>query len=95
MDREEIKEIYGEVLFNIHVELGRKKVTIGDMLRWESGTIIKLNKTSGEPVDFLVNGKPLAYGEVMVLDERFALRITEILTKENLVEKYKDGLYDT
>jgi flagellar motor switch protein FliN/FliY len=36
----------------------------------------------------------LAYGEVMVLDERFALRITEILTKENLVEKYKDGLYD-
>jgi flagellar motor switch protein FliN/FliY len=94
MDREEIKETYGEVLFDIHVELGRKKVTIGEMLRWESGTIIKLNKTSGEPVDFLVNGKPLAYGEVMVLDERFALRITEILTKENLVEKYKDGLYE-
>ena len=93
MDREEIKETYGEVLFEIFVELGRKKVTIGEMLRWESGTIIKLNKTSGEPVDFLVSGKPLAYGEVMVLDERFALRITEILTKEMLVEKFKDGLY--
>ncbi len=94
MDREEIKDMYGEVLFNICVELGRKKVTIGEMLRWENGTIIRLNKTSGEPVDFLVSGKPLAYGEVMVLDERFALRITEILTKEMLVEKYKDGLYD-
>jgi flagellar motor switch protein FliN/FliY len=94
MDREEIKETYGEVLFEIFVELGRKKVTIGEMLRWESGTIIKLNKTSGEPVDFLVSGKPLAYGEVMILDERFALRITEILTKEMLVEKFKDGLYD-
>jgi flagellar motor switch protein FliN/FliY len=93
MDREEIKETYGEVLFEIFVELGRKKVTIGEMLRWESGTIIKLNKTSGEPVDFLVSGKPLAYGEVMVLDERFALRITEILTKEMLVEKFKDGMY--
>jgi flagellar motor switch protein FliN/FliY len=93
MDREEIKETYGEVLFDVFVELGRKKVTIGEMLRWESGTIIKLNKTSGEPVDFLVSGKPLAYGEVMVLDERFALRITEILTKEMLVEKFKDGMY--
>ena len=94
MDREEIKDIYGNVLFQICVELGRKKVTISEMLRWESGTIIRLNKTSGEPVDFLVRGKPLAYGEVMVLDERFALRITEIITKEMLVEKYKDGLYD-
>ena len=94
MDREQIKEVYGEVLLDTFVELGRKKVTIGEMLRWETGTIIKLNKTSGEPVDFLVTGKPLAYGEVMVLDERFALRITEILTKEMLIEKYKDGMYD-
>ena len=74
MTREEIKEIFGEVLFNVSVELGRKKVTIGEMLRWESGTIIRMNKTSGEPVDFLVNEKPLAYGEVMVLDEKDPLR---------------------
>ncbi len=52
-----------------------------------------MNKTSGEPVDFLVNEKPLAYGEVMVLDEKFGIRISEILTKEQLVEKFKDGLY--
>ncbi|MDE7315097.1 MAG: FliM/FliN family flagellar motor switch protein [Mucispirillum sp.] len=93
MTREEIKEIFGEVLFNVSVELGRKKATIGEMLRWESGTIIRMNKTSGEPVDFLVNEKPLAYGEVMVLDEKFGIRISEILTKEQLVEKFKDGLY--
>ena len=37
--------------------------------------------------------KPLAYGEVMVLDEKFGIRISEILTKEQLVEKFKDGLY--
>lgn len=93
MTREEIKEIFGEVLFNVSVELGRKKVTVGEMLHWESGTIIRMNKTSGEPVDFLVNEKPLAYGEVMVLDEKFGIRISEILTKEQLVEKFKDGLY--
>ena len=93
MTREEIKEIFGEVLFNVSVQLGRNKVTIGEILRWESGTIIRMNKTSGEPVDFLVNEKPLAYGEVMVLDEKFGIRISEILTKEQLVEKFKDGLY--
>lgn len=93
MNKDSIKEEFGEVLFNVVVELGRKKVTIGDMISWESGTIIKLNKTSGEPVDFLVNGKPLAYGEVMVLDEKFAVRITEILTREMLTDKYKDGMY--
>lgn len=93
MTREEIKEMFGEVLFDIDVELGRKKVTVGEMLRWEKGTIIKIDKTSGEPVDFLVNGKPLAYGEVMVLDEKFAIRVSEILTKEQLVDKFKEGLY--
>ncbi len=93
MTREEIKETFGEVLFRITVELGRKKATIKDMLNWESGTIIRFNKTSGEPVDFLVNGKPLAYGEVMVLDEKFAIRISEIITKEQLTEKFKEGLY--
>lgn len=93
MTREEIKEMFGEVLFDIDVELGRKKVTVGEMLRWEKGTIIRIDKTSGEPVDFLVNGKPLAYGEVMVLDERFAVRVSEILTKEQLIDKFKEGLY--
>lgn len=93
MTREEIKEIFGEVLFDATVELGRRKSTIGEMLRWENGMIVKMNKTSGEPVDFLVNGKPIAYGEVMVLDDRFAIRVSEILTKEQLVEKFKDGLY--
>lgn len=93
MTREEIKEMFGEVLFRIDVELGRKKVTVGEMLRWERGTIIRIDKTSGESVDFLVNGKPLAYGEVMVLDEKFAVRVSEILTKEQLVDKFKDGLY--
>jgi flagellar motor switch protein FliN/FliY len=94
MNLEEVKANYGEILFDISVELGRKKVTIGEMLRWEPGTIIRINKTSGEAVDFLINGKPITYGEVMVLDEHFAVRITEILSKEMIVEKSKDGLYD-
>ena len=88
-----VKKQFGEVLFDVMVELGRKKVSIKEMLGWEKGTILKFKKTSGEPVDFLVNGKPLAFGEVMVLDDKFAVRITEILERETLTEMYKDGMY--
>lgn len=87
------KNEFGEVLFDIDVELGRKLVKVRELLNWEKGTILKFTKTSGEPVDFLVNGKPLALGEIMVLDERFAIRITEILDKEDLTEMYKNGMY--
>lgn len=92
-DTQIAKHEFGEVLFDIKVELGRKMVKVRDLLGWEKGTILKFNKTSGEPVDFLVNGKPLALGEIMVLDDKFAMRITEILDKEKLTEMYKNGMY--
>jgi len=94
MDKEYVKEQFGEVLINVYVELGRKLVSIGDMLSWDAGTIIKLNKTSGESVDFIVNNKPLANGEIMVLDDKFGIRITDIMSKTAISEMKKDGLYD-
>lgn len=87
------KNEFGEVLLDIQVELGRKMVKVRDLVGWEKGTILRFSKTSGEPVDFLVNGKPLAQGEIMVLDEKFSMRITEILDKEKLTEMYKNGMY--
>jgi flagellar motor switch protein FliN/FliY len=87
------KAEFGEILFDINVELGRKLVKVRELLNWEKGTILKFSKTSGEPVDFLVNGKPLALGEIMVLDEKFSIRMTEILEKEDLTEMFKNGMY--
>lgn len=87
------KNEFGEVLLDVRVELGRKLVKVRDLLGWEKGTILKFTKTSGEPVDFLVNGRPLAQGEIMVLDDNFSMRITEILDKEKLTEMYKNGMY--
>jgi flagellar motor switch protein FliN/FliY len=92
-DVELAKNEFGEVLFDINVELGRKMVKVRELLGWDKGVILKFAKTSGEPVDFLVNGKPLALGEIMVLDEKFAMRVTEILDKEDLTEMYKNGMY--
>jgi flagellar motor switch protein FliN len=59
-------------------EIGRTSMTIGEALALAPGSIVSLNRLAGEPVDLLVNGKPIARGEVVVIDEEFGLRITEI-----------------
>ena len=69
-----------DVFMEVTVELGRTKKTIKDILSMGEGTIIELDKLAGEPVDILVNHKPIAKGEVVVIDENFGVRVTEILS---------------
>ena len=61
------------------VEIGRTRMTIGDALALAPGSIVSLNRMAGEPVDLLVNGRAIARGEVVVIDEEFGLRVTELL----------------
>ena len=61
------------------VEIGRTRMTIGDTLGLGPGSIVSLNRMAGEPVDLLVNGRPIARGEVVVIDEEFGLRVTEVV----------------
>ena len=68
-----------DVQMEMTVELGRTKKTIKEILGMGEGTIIELDKLAGEPVDILVNHKPIAKGEVVVIDENFGVRVTEIL----------------
>ncbi|MDD6381638.1 MAG: flagellar motor switch phosphatase FliY [Lachnospiraceae bacterium] len=68
-----------DVPLEVTVELGRTHKTIHDILEFAPGTIIELNKIAGEPVDILVNGKYVAKGEVVVIEESFGVRITEII----------------
>ena len=63
----------------VTVELGRTEMTIKEVLELTPGSVIELNKLAGEPVDVLVNGSPVAKGEVVVINEHFGVRITEIL----------------
>lgn len=69
-----------DVFMEMTVELGRTKKQIKDILGMGEGTIIELDKLAGEPVDILVNHKPIAKGEVVVIDENFGVRVTEILS---------------
>ena len=62
------------------VEIGRTRMTIGETLALGPGSIVTLNRLAGEPVDLLVNGKRIARGEVVVIDEEFGLRITEVVS---------------
>jgi flagellar motor switch protein FliN len=62
----------------VTVELGRARFPIQDLLKIGEGSVMELNKLVGEPLDVLVNGKPVARGEVVVVNEKFALRLTDI-----------------
>ncbi|HEY3266006.1 MAG TPA: flagellar motor switch protein FliN [Armatimonadota bacterium] len=69
-----------DVQLEATVELGRSKVLIRDVLALGPGSVVELDKLAGEPADLLINGRPLARGEVVVIDENFGIRITEILS---------------
>lgn len=75
-----------DVPLEVTVELGRTSKTIKEILEISPGTIVELDKMAGEPVDILVNGKLVAKGEVVVIDENFGVRITEIL---NSIDRVK------
>jgi len=68
-----------DVPLEVTVELGRTNKTIKEILDFSPGTIIELNKLAGEAIDLLVNGKYVAKGEVVVIEDNFGIRITEII----------------
>ena len=77
----ELERLY-DVPVELAVEIGRTQMTIRETLALGPGSIVTLNRLAGEPVDLLVNGKPIARGEVVVIDEEFGLRVTEVVAGE-------------
>lgn len=72
-------ELIMDVPLEVTVELGRTRKSIAEILEFTPGTIIELDKIAGEPIDVLVNGKFVAKGEVVVIEESFGIRVTEII----------------
>lgn len=75
-------ELLMDVDLPISIELGRTRMPIAEILALGPGSVVELNKLAGEPVDLLVNQKVVAKGEVVVVDENFGLRITQLMTPE-------------
>jgi flagellar motor switch protein FliN/FliY len=65
----------------VTVELGRTRLAVRDLLALTPGDVLELDRTAGSPADLLVNGRLIARGEVVVVDENFALRVTEIVAQ--------------
>ena len=70
-----------DVPLQVTVELGRTRKLIRDILELSPGSVIELDKLAGEAVDILVNGKLIAKGEVVVIDENFGVRVTDIISQ--------------
>ncbi len=68
-----------EIPMELSVEIGRARTTVGETLQLRVGAVVELEREAGAAADLLVNGTPIARGEVVVVDERYGLRITEIL----------------
>jgi flagellar motor switch protein FliN/FliY len=78
-----------DIPLQVTVELGRTKRSVQDILNLSSGSIIELDKLAGEPVDILVNNKLIAKGEVVVIDENFGVRVTDIISQSDRLKKLK------
>jgi flagellar motor switch protein FliN/FliY len=72
-------ELLLDVNMTLTVELGRTRRSVKEVLSYGEGSIVELEKLSGEPVDILVNGRLIARGEVVVIDETYGVRVTELL----------------
>lgn len=72
-----------DVPVQLTVEIGRKSMRIGEILRLGPGSVLELEKANGEPLDILVNGRLIARGEAVVVGERYGVRLTEVLLAED------------
>jgi flagellar motor switch protein FliN len=78
-----------DIPLQVTVELGRTSRSVKEVLELTSGSVIELDKLAGEPVDILVNNRLIAKGEVVVIEENFGVRITDILSQKERIKKLK------
>lgn len=78
-----------DIPLEITVELGRTKMLINDMLKLGQGSVIELTKLAGESLEILANQKPIARGEVVVVNEKYGVRLTEVISPMERIERLR------
>ncbi len=71
------------------VEIGSTKIAIRNLLQLNQGSVVELDRLAGEPLDVLVNGTLVAHGEVVVVNEKFGIRLTDVISAQERVRKLK------
>ena len=85
-------DMLGDVDLDVTIELGRTEMLVEDVLRLASGSVVELNKLAGDPVDVYVNSRLVARGEVLVLNDNFCIRISEILADVQDTEAVQEAI---
>lgn len=80
-------EMIMDIPVKLKVELGRTRITIKQLLELTQGSVVELDGLAGDPMDILINGYLIAQGEVVVVDDKYGIRITEIITPSERVQK--------
>jgi flagellar motor switch protein FliN/FliY len=78
-----------DVPLEVTVEIGRAKVAIRELLQLGAGSVLELAKLAGEPLDVLVNGKPVARGEAVMVNDKFGVRLTDIISPTERLQGLK------
>jgi len=78
-----------DIPLEVTVELGRTKMAVRDLLQLGQGSILELDKSAGEPLEILVNNRLVARGEVVVVNERFGIRLTEVISPQERIKQLR------
>lgn len=78
-----------DVPLEVNVELGRTRMTIQDLLQLGPGSVVELDKVAGEALDILVNGRLVARGEAVVVNDKFGIRITDIVSPQERIQRLR------
>ena len=82
-------EMILDIPVTIAMEIGRTKISIRNLLQLNQGSVVELDRLAGEPMDVLVNGTLVAHGEVVVVNEKFGIRLTDVVSPAERVKKLK------
>ncbi len=82
-------ELILDIPLRVTVELGRTKMVVSDLLNLGQGSVVELSKLAGEPLEVLVNDKLVARGEAVVVNEKFGVRLTDIISQKERVEQLR------
>lgn len=78
-----------DIPVTLQLEIGRTKVSIRNLLSYTQGSVIEMDRLAGEPLDLLVNGTLIAHGEVVVVNDKFGVRLTDVISPQERIRKLK------
>ncbi|WP_370978902.1 flagellar motor switch protein FliN [Agaribacterium sp. ZY112] len=82
-------EVILDIPVSISMEVGRTNITIRNLLQLNQGSVIELDRLAGEPLDVLVNGTLIAHGEVVVVNEKFGIRMTDVISPSERIKRLR------